>query len=183
MSKHYGEDDGGQFVLWTTASGQMNKKYISGPLEGEHQGYDPKTKRSFSTGYDRDWRNEEDTDDSDGGGGSCYIATAVSCADSPRRRDELEILKHWRYTVLERYAWGNRFSAYYRNTAPELAQRLPNHPKVSRLIKHVFVTPGIKLAKARNSATTGKGLYSIGIFSLFVLGLMFGKIAKLITCT
>ena len=38
MSKTYGEDEVGKYVLWENEDGQMNKKYIDGPYQGEHQG-------------------------------------------------------------------------------------------------------------------------------------------------
>jgi len=66
--RHRGSDSGGEYIVWTDAKGQINKKYISGPGKGTHVFYDQNTTHmgaSFGSGSQetvKDRRNGEKTD-------------------------------------------------------------------------------------------------------------------------
>lgn len=159
MSKrHKGDDEGGEYVLWTKEDGSMHKKYYDGPLKDEHQGYDPNTKRSFSTGCDRDWESNED--DSSG----CYIATAS--LQGSLTVDNLLPLKQWRYDVLERWRLGMYLSEYYRRSASPIAGKVEQMPRVGRLLRNTFVKPALWLS-IRNESW----FRDAALFIIFLLGL------------
>ncbi|GEM_PF-6613953 len=180
MSKTYGEDALGEYVLWENADGQINKKYITGEYKGEHQGYDPEHGRTFVRASDRSWEtdtpapeSDANADSSSSGGSGCYIATATLQGNIPVTI--LNPLKLWRYTVLESTASGLYLSEFYRRTAPAMAAKVQGMPQASKLLYKVFVAPALLLVALPKTL-----LRDIALVLVFLTGMLVANIYTLL---
>lgn len=121
-------------------------------------------------------RYEYDSDDDDNDSGSsrssCFIATAVLPFSN---RTLLLPLKLWRYEVMESTILGHLMSNYYRKTAPEIADKLKKHPRVSEALRNWFVLPAIR------SSMTPKGVFrDLVLHAYFVSGYMIARLFAMV---
>lgn len=168
MAKSYGSDENGDFVLWEDSKGQINKKYIDGPAKGEHQGYDPNTRRSFVAAQHRskDKKNDDGDNSTSSGGSTCFIATAC-LSTKGISASVLDPLKDWRYSVMESTLYGRLLSNLYRKEAPVIATAIGDFPRVCSLLDRVFVQPSLKLVRKKHTT-----LCNFLLYILFLTGFM-----------
>jgi hypothetical protein len=105
--------------------------------------------------------------------GGCFIATASIKGDIPV--DALTPLKTWRYNVMETSLLGQKLSTHYRRTAPDVARKIGNMPRVAAFLRICFVIPAIVIAQKPKSYLRDSALWAI-----FILGSLTARaIAKL----
>ncbi len=88
--------------------------------------------------------SDDPNDSVQGGGSSCYIATAAMQGFYPT--NILQPLKDWRYGVLESGWLGRYLSSYYRKTAPHIALKVSRSEDWARFIRQWFVLPATRVA-------------------------------------
>lgn len=181
MSKRYkGQDEDGEFVVWTDSKSppQSNKKYTSGKAKDEHRGYDPKTQRSFSTGNNRDWRNQNEEEDDSG----CYITTAAMLTmQDPSVEQKLLVLKEWRYKVLESTQTGLLGSNLYRKHAKAAAKVVSSSKIAGWVISKLLVEQALFLLKLKITNKALKAVRNLYLRVLFYIGLAIGLLLKKVT--
>lgn len=126
---------------------------------------------------DPEWRKktDEELEESFSSGGLCYIATATLGSGAYR---ELEMLKSWRYSVLES-VWAGRFlSDYYREISPPVALSLRKHDMLRACMREAFVRPALWLLKLKPRGRIGNFLLNIAVLWIFLVGLLIGTVAN-----
>lgn len=98
-------------------------------------------------------------------GGGCYIATATL---GHTAYSDLDILRHFRDTVILSTDIGGHFIAYYRRIAPQLAMYIEDKTTLKKSFLYPFILPAIRILKNRPYNTVNKGIaYTIFLACLF----------------
>jgi len=108
---------------------------------------------------------------------SCYIATAT--LTSGGSESQLNILRAWRDEVLTATTFGRNLEAFYDRTGPTVARQVKLNPILANSFLYPFVKPAIWLVEMRSHHLVLAPLFDLGIYAIFLLGLIYGAIVYL----
>lgn len=118
-----------------------------------------------------------DSDDSGGGGGSCYVATATLVGQGAA--EQLDILRQWRDQVLRSNKRGRRLEKIYNRIGPRVAALIKRRPGLASSCLHAFVKPSVWLACKRPQLRFLSSGRNFALYFLFLGGLAYGTMLVL----